>query len=282
MSLDRAEEEALVALVRRAARREVLPRFRDLPPEAVRTKTRRDDLVTDADLAAESMIADGAAEILPDAAVVGEEGVAAEAEALDRLDEPGTALIIDPIDGTWNYANGLATFGMLLAVTVDGETVFGMLHDPLCDDWLLARAGGGAWYCREDIAPRRLQVSDTRGMGNLSGYLSAQHFRPEHRSALLQATLDFDRVESLRCSCHEYRMLAQGRVDFSLSGGNKVWDHAAGALAVREAGGAVGLLDGREHAPRHRDGHPLAANSRATLERLRERFAPLVEGQVED
>ena len=272
MNIDRAEEEALVALVRRTARRKILPRFRDLSPEAVRAKSRRDDLVTDADLAAESMIAREAAEILPGAVIVGEEGVAEDESLLDRLDEPGTALIVDPIDGTWNYANGLATFGTLLAVTVDGETVFGMLHDPLCDDWLIARLGGGAWYCRDGVEPVRLAVSDTQRCEDLTGYLSVQHFHPEHRAALLEATLAVDRVESLRCSCHEYRMLAQGRVDFSISGGNNAWDHAAGMLAVREAGGASGLLDGRDYAPRRRDGHPLAANSAWALEWLRERF----------
>ena len=278
MSFGHAEEEALVALVRRTARREVLPRFRDLSPEAVRAKSRRDDLVTDADLAAESMIARGAAEILPGALIVGEEGVAQDARVLDRLDEAGTALVIDPIDGTWNYANGLATFGMLLAVLVDGETVFGLLHDPLGDDWLLARLGGGAWYCREGAEPVRLEVSSTRKPTDLNGYLSVQHFRPTYRAGLLRATLGVERVESLRCSCHEYRMLVQGRVDFSLSGGNNAWDHAAGMLAVREAGGAIGLLDGRDYAPRQRDGHPLAANSASTLEWLREHFGASLAG----
>ena len=73
----------------------------------------------------------------------------------------------------------------------------------------------------------------------------------------------FRRTNSLRCSCHEYRLMAMGRSDFMLSALLNPWDHAAGVLAVTEAGGSVGLLDGRDYTPAMTEGRLLsAANGR--------------------
>lgn len=273
---DAAAEAALIELVRKAARTEVMPRFRRLPDSEIRAKTTIDDLVTEADLRAEAMITEGVPAILPGAVVIGEEAVSQDSTLVRRIAEVETAVIVDPVDGTWNFANGLATFGMILAVTVRGETVLGLLYDPVMDDWVLARKGGGSWMCRPDAAPVRLNLNAGSEMGEASGFLSPFLFPSGVRERMAAAIPGFRRVWSLRCACQEYRILAQGRVDFSLAATLNPWDHAAGALAVVEAGGAVSLLDGRDYAPTITEGgYLLTARSPELLAPLRDRLGPL-------
>lgn len=271
-------ETFLIDLVRQVSKQEILPRFRTLPDSDIRSKSAPDDLVTEADLRAEAAIAAGIADVLPDALVLGEEAVTATPSLLSGLDGAACAVIIDPVDGTWNFAKGLATFGVILAVAEKGETVFGLLYDPVMDDWVLARRGGGAWYCRPDAEPRRLRIEGDAPQDQTVGFVPLFLFPYETRMQLAGAIPGFRRIWSVRCSCHEYRLLAQGHADFCLSGTLNPWDHAAGALAVSEAGGAVGLLDGRDYrAGLTEGGHLVTARSEATLNRIRATFGPLVE-----
>jgi fructose-1,6-bisphosphatase/inositol monophosphatase family enzyme len=272
VTLGSDEEAGLIGLLREAGRVEVMPRFRALAPEEVRQKSREVDIVTEADTRAEAAITRGARALMPDAAVLGEEAAAADPGVLRAAEAKGRVVVVDPIDGTWNFANGLATFGMILAVIDEGATVLGVLYDPVFDDWVLARRGGGAWYVRPWAEPARLAVSATAEVGRMAGLSPLFLFPAARRARLAAAVLDFGRVHTLRCSCHEYRLLAQGRVDFLASPSSNPWDHLAGALAVEEAGGAVGLLEGGAYTPDVLDGRVVAANAPATLAAVRSRF----------
>ncbi|HPQ96954.1 MAG TPA: inositol monophosphatase family protein [Thiolinea sp.] len=278
MQLDPVQESALIELVRETSRREILPRFRRLSDTAVKAKLSQQDLVTEADLASEAAISAGVRRILPQAAMIGEEAVAVDPALLEQIATADMAVILDPVDGTWNYAKGLSLFGMILAVTVRGETVFGLLYDPVVDDWVLARKGGGSWFCQPGAEPRRLQFGpDSRSLSQRNGVFSPYHFPQAQRPQLALGMLEFGRSYALRCSCHEYRMLAQGVFDFSLSLGMEEaeiginpWDHAAGALVVVEAGGAVGVLEGGDYAPTVLQGRLINACSPECLEQVRD------------
>lgn len=277
MTLTAEVETALVELVRDVARTEIMPRFRRLPSGAVRSKTAPDDLVTEADICAEAAITAGVRSILPDAVVIGEEAVTEVPAILDGLADAELAVVIDPVDGTWNFAKGLATFGVILTVTRKGQAVFGLLYDPVLDDWIWARRGGGAWFQRPGDDPVHLTIGGTTNVENTVGFVPLFLFPLETRMALAGAIPGFRRIWSVRCSCHEYRLLAQGHADFCLTGSLNPWDHAAGALAVEEAGGAVGLLDGRDYsAGMTEGGHLVVAKSAATLRRIRDTFWPLI------
>ena len=279
MPLTREVEDELIETVRQAARTEIMPRFRVMPDSAVHEKSTPDDLVTDADMRAESFITQAMRTILPDALVVGEEAVSARPTLLNCLPHEEHVVIVDPIDGTWNFAKGLTTFGVILAVTRKGETVFGLLYDPVIDDWVIARRGGGAWYCRPGNAPVQLRVTPGDApMEETIGFVPLFLFPFETRLQMAGVIPSFRRIWSVRCSCHEYRLMAKGYADFCLSGTLNPWDHAAGALVVEEAGGAVGLLDGRDYSPGiTQGGHLVTARSAATLERIRDTFGPLAE-----
>ena len=276
MSLDAQEAAALIAAVRRVAKSEITPRFRALSGHEVDAKGAPDDLVTVADKASEAALTAAVGDILPSARVVGEEAVAEDARVLDRVGEPGQTVVIDPIDGTWNYANGIATYGVILSVIEDGETVFGLLYDPTGDDWVVARRGEGAWFERDGAAPVQLKASMPNGdLGGSFGFVGMYLYVKPGQALVDQTLPRFRRTVSLRCSCHEYRMIAQGRSDFMLNGMLNVWDHAAGVLALHEAGGVSRLLDGRDYAPTMRTGFLLNAATEPMWTRLADLWAEL-------
>jgi fructose-1,6-bisphosphatase/inositol monophosphatase family enzyme len=273
------QEDALVEALRRAAREEILPRFRNLEAGTVDTKSNPDDLVTIADRLSEASISAAVATILPGAEIVGEEAVAEDASLLDRIGAAETAVIIDPIDGTWNFAKGLSIFGVLLAVTEAGETVLGILYDPVNDDWVLARRGGGCWFCTADGKRRQLRIDAPEGPTGFAGFgspwLLPAHLRERFQLYLLAQ----GRVTDLRCACHAYRMFCFGHARFGFDFKLMPWDHAAGALAVTEAGGCVGLLDGRAYRPTIHEGYMVSARDPETLAALREDLAWILEAE---
>lgn len=269
-TLTPAQRTAILNLVRRAARAEILPRFRALAPHQIDTKAGPQDLVTEADIAAEAMIARGLARMFPNALIVGEEAVAANPDLPDRIADAETAFTIDPVDGTWNYASGLATFGVILSMTRYGQPVFGMLYDPMGDDVIWAAQGEDAVMTAPGRAPRRLRVSPGGGIGELVGCIPLYMLPAAQQGAVAAAFPRFRRVLNLRCSCHEFRTLAQGHVDFVLSAGLTPWDHAAGALIAARAGGHVAMLDGSAYTADRRTGYLLAAANAETWNAVRD------------
>jgi fructose-1,6-bisphosphatase/inositol monophosphatase family enzyme len=87
-----------------------------------------------ADHAAEKFIQTEIGKILPQAHLVGEESVAENPKLLDLIGTSDVCVIIDPIDGTGNFATGLAVFGTMVVVVIRNETIFGLLYDPIVDD----------------------------------------------------------------------------------------------------------------------------------------------------
>ena len=272
--LSSPQTKALITAVRDAARAEIVPRFRSLPPSDIHSKSAPDDLVTAADTGMETRLTKALAEIYPDALVLGEEATAEDVTVMERVRQPGQCIIIDPVDGTWNFAQGVTTFGTIIAVTHDGDTVLGMLYDPMMDDWMIAGKDAGAWYVRPGAEPTRLRTSQPAPIGDLTGIGSLALYPRDRQVAVAQRFPDFRRVLGLRCACHEYRLLAAGSVSFMMNGARKPWDHAAGALVVKEAGGVARLLDGSDYMPTMQNGLMLAASDEDTWGRVRDHFGP--------
>lgn len=267
-----AEVTGIIHAVRRVAATEITPYFRALNPDDIDSKSAPDDLVTKADKAAEEALTLRLKSVLPDAAVVGEEAISVDKSLLDRIGRGGRCVIIDPIDGTWNYAHGIATYGVIIAVVEDGETVFGMLYDPSFDDWIVARKGEGVTFSGAARTPRALTLAPASvRLDESFGFIGLYLFDAAHQAKIAAHLPKFRRTQTLRCSCHEYRMLATGASQFCLNGMLNAWDHAAGVLIYQEAGGVARLLDGQEYAPTMTEGHLLTAAS----EELWHKLAPL-------
>lgn len=268
------ERALLLAAVREAAKARIMPRFRALEAHQISTKSGPADLVTLADTEAEAQIAQTVRAAWPGAEVLGEESVAADPGLRARMGEAETAVIIDPVDGTWNFAKGLAVIGVLLAVLRRGEPVWGLLYDPVMDDWIEAAPGEPALFATPAGPVRSLATSAETDATKFNGYMPLGLFDHAARTRIVSEFPDFLRITSLRCALHEYRMLAQGHAEFVLSGPvPHPWDHAAGVLAVQSAGGVARFLDGAPYEARRVGGVLLAAGSEAAWESLARRFA---------
>jgi fructose-1,6-bisphosphatase/inositol monophosphatase family enzyme len=273
--LSPAQQTALINLVRRAARTEVLPRFRSVSRAEATAKTGPRDLVTEADHAAEAMIARGLQRLFPHALIVGEEAVAARPDLRDEVAGAEFAIIIDPVDGTWNFVHGLPLFGVIVAVTRFGRPVLGLLYDPVADDWLIADETAPAQLVAANGIARRAATSAGGALGDLHGYVHASLMEQPRQEALYPRLAALGQATALRCSCHEYRLLAQGAVDFVLSDRLNPWDHAAGVLICQRAGGVARMLDGQDYGTAQETGLLLCAGSEETWDALRDHFADL-------
>ncbi len=276
MTFDAAAETGLIEAVREIARAEIMPRFRSLLPGEIEAKTRADDLVTIADKRAEERLTEAVARLMPGAACVGEEAVSENPAVRDRIETAGTCVIVDPVDGTWNFANGIPAFGVILAVAQEGETIWGMIYDPIGDDWVTARRGEGARFVRPGRGEVALTLSaGPDGIADMNGMVHTYLFHGDERRRLFGLLPDFGKTGNLRCSAHEYRTLAQGGTDFVLSPVLNPWDHAAGCLIAEEAGGIARLLNGEVYRPTIKDGRLLVARSASAWGVLSGTFADL-------
>jgi fructose-1,6-bisphosphatase/inositol monophosphatase family enzyme len=265
MPFDTKDAAELIRIARQVARTEVMPRFRSLNRAQISTKKDAHDIVTEADIQAEAALTKALATAFPGAAVVGEEAVSADQSILERLAGSGRMIVVDPVDGTWNFASGQTNFGMILSVVEAGKTVFGVHLDPVMDDWIFAHAGGGAHWAR-DGATHPILTRDPLPVDQRIGFMSLALFPRALQPRLAGTFPDFGRILSPRCAAHEYRMLAEGHADFALSCVLNPWDHAAGTLIVTEAGGHAALLDGTAYSALSRRGTLLTAASKAVWE----------------
>lgn len=234
---------SVAELLREAAARAILPRFRALADGDVEEKT-PGELVTIADREAETLIARGLSLLRPDARIVGEEACAANPSILDRLDE-GSVWLIDPLDGTGNFVAGETPFAVMVALLVSGETVAAWMLDPVTDRLAAAESGGGAY-----MDEARIRTSDgSPGPSHLRGMVG--RFMPSDvRDAVMARAAGLsDLSPTTRCAGADYPIVATGERNFALFWRTLPWDHAAGALFLGEAGGKVARPDGSAYRP---------------------------------
>ena len=206
MPLSQEARQALIEATRAAARAEILPRFRRLSADDIAEKTNAQDLVTLADTLAEAHLRRAIPSFLPDARIIGEEGVSADPTELDGVTQPGLTVVLDPVDGTWNFARGISVFGTIVAVIEDGQTIFGLLYDPVLDDWIEASRGQGAWYVAGDHR-EKLTLGALPVLSEINGLHSAYGLSAEQWQASAALHGRFGRITSLRASLWDYRSL---------------------------------------------------------------------------
>ncbi|WP_342066724.1 inositol monophosphatase family protein [Achromobacter kerstersii] len=249
----------LAAVLAETALTEVMPRFRNLPEGSVRGKSSPRDLVTDADEAAERMIGARLAKLHPGAVLIGEEASARNPALLNMLVDADLAFLIDPIDGTRNYVAGLPLFGMMIAACHRGDVIAGVIYDPVNRDSALAVRGEGAWMEYENGRRAPLTVAPPAPLEDMDGLIATGALPEPLRTTVNSHLSRLASTASLRCAAHEYRMLAAGHCHIALYNQLTAWDHAAGWLLHREAGGYAARFDGSPYKPTHRTGGLLYA-----------------------
>ncbi len=231
-------QEEVGRLLRRTASEIVLPRFRS--PQTPVFQKRPGDWVTEADLQAEAALSAALTDLLPTSTVVGEEAVHADPAILDRFHRAEPVWVIDPVDGTANFAAGREPFGLLVALVENGVTTHGWIHLPLQNRMVVAAIGDGARIDDRPVGPAVGPAGRPRGIVPLHALPAAAVADIERRAAAGAADLR----PTLGCAGAEYPEVLDGSVDFVFFTGSMPWDHAAGTLALAEAGGRAAYLDG--------------------------------------
>jgi fructose-1,6-bisphosphatase/inositol monophosphatase family enzyme len=269
-----AETNAVLALLRKVSAEQIMPKWRHLDAEDVRTKSGPLDPVTVADEAAETALGAGLHMLFPQADIIGEESVAKDRNLLKRLREPGPVWVIDPIDGTANFASDLPLFGVMLAL-VEADTVLaGFIHDPVGDDTGVAIAGEGAWMVARDDSRKRMKVAAPAPLKNMTGSLSWRYMPQPMRGHILSHLDQLAAVTDFRCAAHQYRQIAAGHCHVQLFRRLYPWDHAAGFLLHREAGGYAKRFDGSDYLPSEIDGGLLLTPDEASWHAVAKVFLP--------
>jgi len=209
-------------------------------PVHVTAKDER-DLVTDVDLDIERTVRTHLAHATPDIGFLGEEG---------GYTGPTSAFwVLDPVDGTANFARGLAVCGVSLALVRGHTPMVGVIALPLLGRRYWAAAGRGAHRDGKPIrASQRTHLQEA--MVALGDYGTGEGALERN---LIAFTLDQElapRVERLRrlgSAAADLVLVADGTLDASLTLGNRTWDMAAGTLIAREAGAMVADSDGTDH-----------------------------------
>lgn len=226
--------QVLSEIVRTTARQELLPRF----ARVSRAHKTDGSIVTEADLAMQSRLAQLLGEHWPAYALLGEEMSKAQHAALFADAQQGL-WVLDPLDGTSNYAAGLPYFGVSLALVDASGVRLGVVYDPVRDECFTAVAGQGAWLNNE-----RLQVSDP-GV-SLAQAIATVDFKrlPAALASRLAANPPYASQRSLGSVALDWCWLATNRFHVYLHGRQRLWDYAAGHLVFQEAGGLSCTFEG--------------------------------------
>lgn len=273
MSFSRADLDRLSQIMAEAAETEIMPRFRSLEDGGIREKTGALDLVTDADEQAEWRIRDACAKAFPHALFVGEESVARDKALLSKIKDADLCIIVDPIDGTSNFAWGMPLFGVMAGIVSKGQTVAGLIYDPVGRDWHKGLKGHGAWGESVNGRTRDLRVAKPDVLSEMTG-LSSWYLMPEPQRSRTVANLAKTKAcFNYRCAAYEYRLIAEGLVHFTLHYKLMPWDHAAGVLIHQEAGGFSALLDGTPYDATQHEGGIISAPDRATYDLVKREVA---------
>lgn len=224
---------AVIQLTKQVAQHEIVPRYLRVAHEHKVDGS----LCTVADTAAQAALVKGLRAIA-DCPVLGEEMTSEEQQRLWEAGHDGI-WVIDPIDGTSNFVNGLPYFAVSIALMRGGRTEIGVIHAPELDEMFWAERGKGAFLNGE-----RLPIKE-RPPRSLKAALAGVDLKRLDRklAAELAARPPYSSQRNFGASSLDWCFVAAGRFDVYLHGGQKLWDYAAGALILEEAGGSLATLD---------------------------------------
>jgi myo-inositol-1(or 4)-monophosphatase len=190
------------------------------------------NFVSEADMSAERIIVDIIRSAHPDHAVLAE-------ETHHTFSDARHLWVVDPLDGTSNFLHGIPHFAVSVGYFRDGQAEVGVVYNPVSEDWFYAVQGQGAWHNGQ-----RLSVNQESMLADTIVAVGFYYDRGKMMEATLEAIADLFRenihgIRRFGAAALDLAQLARGDygvfVEFKL----QPWDHAAGALLVREAGGRV-------------------------------------------
>jgi fructose-1,6-bisphosphatase/inositol monophosphatase family enzyme len=230
-------------LVKNANKDFVLPLYRNSERQDISTKTGDYDLVTKADKAAEEYLIRQLTHIYPNCIAVGEETLNLFPEKFKNLMGAELGFLIDPVDGTLNFVQGISTFGTIVAVLNYGKVIGGLLYDPLVDDWVIADKDSRAWYMSNTTSKPLYKEHAKAPMVILNSF--REEFETQLKIKNVFEGLGIPRT--MGSSAFDYRMTIMGSSIACLSYQTQPWDHAAGSFILEKAGGKSAFVDGEPY-----------------------------------
>ena len=253
-------------IIREVSASIIEPRFQSLADSEIQTKSGPNDLVTIADIEAEEKLTAILKDLLPGSYVVGEEAVSRGESSLDDLDTVADPIwIIDPVDGTGNFARGEPVFGCIIALVKNNQTVMGWIYDIPNNRMGIGEQGSGAF-----INGDKKSYDDFDGdIKDQRGFISSKFLSPKMREELTPIfESEFGDITPKMCCAHEYLNILDGKAKFSLYSRIRAWDHLAGAMMLKEAGGDCRKWDGSEHRPSDQRGGLICAPSQKVRDQI--------------
>lgn len=240
-------------IIRGVAADKIEPRFRKLAEEEIQEKTSATDLVTVADIEAEEELTRIFKEIDPGCVVLGEEAVSQETISMDvlRTPVPERTWVIDPVDGTHNFATGKPIFGTMVSCIQNGTVVAAWIFDVPGNRLVMGQKGAGVQL---EGTPITFPKQDKLPLDHIDGFMSRK-FLPSHLKPGVDKRLeDIRSVDAYFCAAHEYLDILTQKRHFSIYTKLMPWDHLAGSFLVKEAGGDSRKWDGSAYVPGETEG----------------------------
>ncbi|MCW9047157.1 MAG: inositol monophosphatase [Gammaproteobacteria bacterium] len=195
-------------------------------------------LVTEADSEMQKAMIISLQKFWPEYVVLGEE--MDEAEQQSKLDGGATGIwILDPLDGTSNFASGIPVFSVSIALIIDSEVVLGLIYDPNRDETFSAIKGQGAWLNNQLIKSH----TERELLHQCTAQIDFKRLTPEMRVCLSREH-PYASQRNFGSGALDWCWLALGRCQINVHGGQKLWDYVAGQLILAEAGGFAKTFGG--------------------------------------
>jgi fructose-1,6-bisphosphatase/inositol monophosphatase family enzyme len=239
--------DKVTAIIREVAAEEIAPRFGQLDAADIDVKTHALDLVTIADTEAERVLTQRLTSLLPGSVALGEEAAHHDPLLQDRVFAGNDPIwIIDPVDGTKNFAHHRQPFRSMLALYRGGKTVAAWIIDPISGDVTVAEQGSGTFHNGHAVSVRKNVTHAQNARGFLISYVRDRLIKSHGHHDF------FEKISHYSCCGAEYQEIAQGQYDFCAYRTLKPWDHAPGTLLVREAGGVARYISAQKPASDYR------------------------------
>ena len=240
--------DAIGSAIREAAGEEIMPLWRNLHEHQIEFKS-PDDVVTVADRNCEDKLSKALLGVIPGSLVIGEESVHRNASLMDMLGDERPVWVIDPLDGTSNFAAGEGPIAVMVCLIHKRETIGAWIYDPVNETMLQAELGAGC-----SLDGKKLSTTPFTGnTQNIRGALSTKYLPDTMQPRAISGARSLGVTLASGCAGFDYRALVTGDYQFVFYYRTLVWDHAPGVLIACEAGAHTGRFDGARYLPALQD-----------------------------
>lgn len=236
-------DEHVLDLICAVASDELIPRFRQLASSEIFEKN-PGEIVTIADLAAETALSAGLLKLLPGSVVIGEEATHRDPTLIEQMNQGGYVWLVDPLDGTKHFAAGQEPWGVMVALARLGQVEAAWIHLPLANTTAWGRRGEGVF-----LNGKPVKIPSPPPFEQMRGAMLTRFLPPELKTTV-EAEASFQRTDSHhQCAAQRYLDLLSGEEHFALYYRTLAWDHAPGTFLVQQAGAVVKRFDGSRYNP---------------------------------